>query len=94
MGERTARRRRSGEAALPLGKFAEGGAADEAGGGQKRPAAPLSSRPMDARRGGGGAGGGPGAARNVKAVSVRRARRVVRGWRRRGFWVDLAGEGC
>ena len=94
MGERTARRRRSGEEVVPLAFPAEDGAADEPGGGQKRPAAPLPSRPMDARRGGGGSGGGPGAARNVKAVSVRRARRVVRGWRRRGFWVDLAGEGC
>ena len=94
MGERIERRGRSGEEVLPLGKFAEGGAADEAGGGQKQPAAPLPSWSAGARRGGGGAGGGPGAARNVHAVSVLRARRVVRGWRWRGFWVDLAGEEC
>ena len=36
MGERTARRRRSGEAVFPLGKFAEGGAGGCGGGGGGR----------------------------------------------------------
>ena len=36
MGARTARRRRSGEAVFPLGKLAEGAAADEAGWGMPR----------------------------------------------------------